>query len=177
MNRARWERSAAVLLGVLPALWVARAHGDALGPFSVDLAGHLWNGWAFGRAGYFHNRMTGWPDGVDLLPAVGGWLDVFAVAALRQIMPLASAYNLVIGLYVVVAGLGAWVLARALGASRPAALLAGLLLQLDGFVLTHLHGGRPGHGLDGPARGRGGPPSGQRRAAAAAGTGAVRNTP
>jgi hypothetical protein len=143
VSRTAWERALPALLLVLPALWLARAGGDALGPFSVDLAGHLWNGWAFGQAGFFHTRMAGWPEGVDLLPSVGGWLDVLGVAALRRILPLGVAYNLVIGLYVVVVGLGAWVLARALGASRPAALVAGLCLQLDAFVLTHLRGGRP----------------------------------
>ncbi|MFH1464730.1 MAG: hypothetical protein ABIO70_10120 [Pseudomonadota bacterium] len=143
MTPAARERTLMALFGVLPALWVVQARGAAIGPFSVDLAGHLWNGWAFGQAGWFHTRMTGWPDGVDLLPAVGGWLDLFGVAALRHLVPLELAYDLVIGVYLVVAGLGAWVLARALGATRPAAVVAGLMLQLDGFVLTHLHGGRP----------------------------------
>jgi hypothetical protein len=137
---ARWPLA---LLGALPLLWVIAARGAAFGHFSVDLAGHLWTGWAVGRDGILRTGMIGWPEGYDLLPALGGWLDLWMVAALRPLLPLELAYDLVVGLYLVVAGLGGWLLARELGARGPSALVAGLLLQLDGFVLQHLMGGRP----------------------------------
>lgn len=130
------------LLVALPVGWVVAARGAAFGRFTVDLAGHLWSGWAVGRDGILHTRTIGWPEGVDLLPALGGWLDLILVGLLRQVLPLELAYNGVVGLYLVIAGLGGWLLARTLGASRPAALVAGVLLQLDGFVLLHLTGGR-----------------------------------
>ena len=131
-----------LLLAALPALWLVSSRGAAFGHFSVDLAGHLWTGWAIGRDGVLHTRVIGWPEGVDLLPALGGWLDVAIVALLRPVLPLELAYDLVACSYLVVAGLGGWLLARELGASSSAALVAGLLLQLDGFVLRHLAGGR-----------------------------------
>jgi hypothetical protein len=133
----------ALLLVVLPLSWVLLAGGDAFGRFSVDLAGHLWTGWAVGRDGVLRTAVIGWPEGVDLLPALGGWLDVLLVALLRPVLPLELAYDLVVAGYLVVAGLGGWLLARNMGASSPAALVAGLLLQLDGFVLQHIAGGRP----------------------------------
>ncbi len=126
----------------LPLLWLATAGGRAFGHFSVDLAGHLWTSWVAGRAGVLHTTMIGWPEGVDLLPALGGWLDVMLVAALRAVLPLELAYDIVAVGYLVVLGAGGWLLARNAGASRPVALVVGLLLQLDGFVLQHLAGGR-----------------------------------
>ena len=132
-----------LLLLALPLLWVVMARGAAFGHFSVDLAGHLWTGWAVGRDGLLHTGMIGWPEGYDLLPALGGWLDLWLVALVRTVLPLELAYDLVVAGYLVVAGLGGWLLARNLGVSSPAALVAGLLLQLDGFVLQHLGGGRP----------------------------------
>jgi hypothetical protein len=140
LDASRWQLA---LLGVLPLLWLVSARGAAFGHFSVDLAGHLWTGWALGRDGVFHTDMIGWPEGYDLLPALGGWLDVWMVACLRSILPLELAYDGVLALYVVVAGLGGWLLARELGARGPSALVAGVLLQLDGFLLQHLLGGRP----------------------------------
>jgi hypothetical protein len=133
----------ALLLLALPALWVLLARGAAFGSFSVDLAGHLWTSWAVGRDGLLRTGVIGWPEGYDMLPALGGWLDVALVALLRCVLPLELSYDLVVAGYVVVAGLGGWLLARNLGASSGAALVAGLLLQLDGFVLQHLTGGRP----------------------------------
>jgi len=132
----------ALVLTTLPMLWLVQARGAAFGHFSVDLAGHLWTSWMVGREGILHTRMIGWPEGVDLLPALGGWLDVFLVGVLRFALPLELAYDMVAVLYLMVLGAGGWLLARNLGASWPAAAVAGLLLQLDGFVLQHLAGGR-----------------------------------
>ncbi len=142
-GRERLSRLTPALLGVLPLGWVLAAGGEAFGRFSVDLAGHLWTGWAVGQGGFFRSSLIGWPDSVDLLPVLGGWMDVLLVGAISQVLPLEVAYNLVIGLYLVVAGIGGWALARSLGCGRLGAAVAGLLLQLDGFVLQHLAGGRP----------------------------------
>ncbi|MCB9794016.1 MAG: hypothetical protein H6741_14975 [Alphaproteobacteria bacterium] len=62
---------------------------------------------------------------------------------LSPALGLVAAYNLVAALYLVVAGLGGAALARACGAGAAGAAVAGVLLQLDGFVLHHLMGGRP----------------------------------
>lgn len=132
-----------LVLAVLPVLWVTGAGDAAFGPFSVDLAGHLWMGWHASQEGLTYTELLAAPDGVDLLPVLGGWLDVWLVGRLHALgAPLELAYNGVAGLYVLVAGLGGVVLARAAGARR-SAVLAGLLLQCDGFVLEHLGAGRP----------------------------------
>ncbi len=131
------------LLFVLPVLWVTGAGSAAFGPFSVDLAGHLWMGWHASREGLTHTELLAAPDGVELLPVLGGWLDVWLVGRLHALgVPLERAYDQVVGFYVLVAGLGGVVLARACGAGR-AALLDGVLLQCDGFLLEHLGAGRP----------------------------------
>ncbi|MBK7761498.1 MAG: hypothetical protein IPI35_34880 [Deltaproteobacteria bacterium] len=80
---------------------------------------------------------------MDLMPIVGGWLDVWLVGLLSPGLGLVTAYNLTCALYGVVAGVGGQVLARSVGASALGAGLAGLLLQLDPFILHHLMGGRP----------------------------------
>ncbi len=132
-----------LVLLAFPLLSLLRAGGHAFGAFSVDLAGHLWMGWRAGFEEPTRTRLLAWPEGVDLMPVLGGWLDVWLVGAASHALPLEWAYNLVVALYLVVAGLGGWALARGLGVSSGVALLAGLLLQIDGFVLQHLAGGRP----------------------------------
>lgn len=138
---ARWG-PALLALGV-PVWLLSRAEGRALGPFSVDLAGHLWMGWSASRGPDLYSRWIGHPEGVDLLPVLGGWLDVVLVGWVAPWTGLVLAYNLVIALYVAVVGWGGARLARALGAAPWAAALGGALLQLDSFVLMHLAGGRP----------------------------------
>ncbi|MCP4806166.1 MAG: hypothetical protein GY913_05210 [Proteobacteria bacterium] len=132
-----------IVLLVLPVIWVLSASA-AFGGFSVDLAGHLWMGWHASREALTTTTLLAAPDGLDLMPVLGGWLDVWLVGRLHALgVPLESAYNVVIGLYLVVAGIGGTVLARAADVRLPFAVLAGLLLQCDGFMLEHLMGGRP----------------------------------
>lgn len=116
-----------------------------LGYRSLDLVGHVWTlAVAARQLDPTRTDMAAYPVGVDLLPILGGWLDIFVGSGLVRLFELspAFAYNLVLVGYFGVAGLGGWALARALGASEGAALLAGLLLQLDGFPLWHATGGR-----------------------------------
>lgn len=128
----------------LPTLWLLRAGREAaFGAFSVDLAGHLWMGWSAAHGPLTRTRLLNWPEGVDLMPVLGGWLDVALVGWLSPALGLIGAYNLVAALYLAVAGFGGAALARRCGAGAAAAAVAGLLLQLDGFVLHHLAGGRP----------------------------------
>lgn len=137
-------RHLALACAVFPAaVLLSNPRDAALGPFSVDLAGHLWTGWSAAQGQLPHTRLIGWPDGVDLTPVLGGWLDVGLVGLLSHAVGLILAYNLVVALYLWVAGLGGALLARSLGASAPAALVGGLVLQTDAFVLDHLRGGRP----------------------------------
>lgn len=137
------KHAPALALLVLPVLWVASASG-AFGGFSVDLAGHLWMGWHASREALTSTTLLAAPDGLDLMPVLGGWLDVWLVGRLHAVgVPLEAAYNAVVGAYLVVAGLGGLVLARAAGVRPGPAVAAGLLLQCDGFVLEHLMGGRP----------------------------------
>ena len=131
------------VLLVLPAIWVLPADA-AFGAFSVDLAGHLWMGWHASREALTTTTLLAAPDGLDLMPVLGGWLDVWLVGRLHALgVPLEAAYNGVIGLYLVVAGVGGATLARAADVRWPFAWIAGVLLQCDGFVLEHLAGGRP----------------------------------
>lgn len=142
MNARRAALS--VLLWAVVPLWVlSRAEGRVLGRFSVDLAGHLWTYWSASRGPDLRSPWIGFPEGVDLLPVLGGWLDVVLVGGLSAWIGLVPAYNAVMALYVWVLGLGGAACARALGASAGGAALAGLVLQLDPFPMMHLAGGRP----------------------------------
>ncbi|MBI4858846.1 MAG: hypothetical protein HY815_01025 [Candidatus Riflebacteria bacterium] len=57
---------------------------------------------------------------------------------LHALLPLPLAINLFIILHFVWAGVGAWVLGRVLGLSRPGALFAGAVFALSGFLVVHL---------------------------------------
>lgn len=134
----------AALCAIFPALVLLTNPRDAaLGPFSVDLGGHLWTAWSVSRGEFPRSHLIGWPEGVDLLPVLGGWLDVLLAGGLSRLVGLPLAYNLVLALYLWVAGIGGAALARALGAGWGAALIGGFLLQADPFLMIHLHGGRP----------------------------------
>jgi len=108
----------------------------------MDLVGHLSTMLHCSMGQPFETTMVAWPRGADLLTIVGGWLDIFLACPLVEPIGLRWAYNLVFGAYVILAGVGGFVLARTLGASRWAAVVAGLLLQLDGFLLRNLCDGR-----------------------------------
>ncbi|MEC8424816.1 MAG: hypothetical protein VX000_13625, partial [Myxococcota bacterium] len=125
-------------------LWAAGAgDGRFLGHWSLDLAGHLWTAWNGAQGDPTRSGLVAWPAGVDLMPILGGWADVLFMAGLMRLgVPLLAAWNLVVGALFALAGFGGAALARALGAGRLGALVAGLLLQLDGWTLFHMDGGR-----------------------------------
>ena len=127
---------------VLPVLWWLGAGDAPLGPDSVDRAGHLWAAWHATREPLTSTTLLNYPEGVDLLPVLGGWLDVLLGAALTPLLGLARAYNAVLAIYLVIAALGGRALAQVAGAGARAAWVAGILLQLDGFVLSHALSGR-----------------------------------
>ena len=129
-------------LWIVPVLMLIRGAPGSLGRATVDKSGHLWMGWHAAREAPFSTRLLAFPEGLDLMPVLGGWLDVLLVGAFSRVLPLEPSYNLVLALYFFVAGLAGWALSRALDAPR-GALVAGLLLQLDGFVWMHMDGGRP----------------------------------
>ena len=131
-----------LVLAVVPLLWTIGAGEHALGHTSVDLLGHLWHHWHSAQEGLTHTTLVRFPEGVDLLPITGGWLDVWLGGHLVGLLGLVRAWNAVLGLFVLVAGVGGATLARTLGAAPWTAALAGVLLQLDGFLLLHLAGGR-----------------------------------
>ena len=145
----RFERPspAAILAGLvllaLP-LWAAGAgDGRFLGRWSLDLAGHLWTAWNGAQGDPTRSGLAAWPQGVDLMPILGGWADVLLMAGLVRLgVPLLAAWNLVVGALFALAGFGGAALARAFGAGRLGAVTAGLLLQLDGWTLSHMDGGR-----------------------------------
>ena len=132
-----------VALLALP-VWAAGAgDGRFLGRWSLDLAGHLWTAWNGAQGDPTRSMLVAWPTGVDLMPILGGWADVLLVSGLVRLgVPLLAAWNLVIGALFALAGFGGASLARAMGAGRIGALTAGLLLQLDGWTLFHMDGGR-----------------------------------
>lgn len=140
MNRARWLP---LLHLLLPTAWLVQSGRGALaGGFSVDLVGHLWTTWNAAQGSITRSEMVNWPVGLDLLPVLGGWLDVILGSLLVPLVGPIGAFNAVAWLYLVLAGLGGHALARALGAPAGAALVAGLLLQADSTLLHHLMGGR-----------------------------------
>lgn len=128
---------------VLPALVLAWGAGDFLGSGTVDHRGHVWVMWSVSQGEWPRTELVAAPAGVDLLPIVGGWLDLWIGALLALVLPLHLAWNGVLAVYLLVAGLGGTALARVAGSSLPLAWLGGLLLQLDGFLWKHLLDGRP----------------------------------
>ncbi len=146
MSPGARARPVLLLLPLLavPLLWGLGAGDHALGHRSVDLLGHLWHHWHAAREPLTTTTLVRFPEGVDLRPITGGWLDVWLGGRLgaRLGMGPVAVWNTVVAVFVAVAGLGGTALARVLGAGPGAAVLAGLLLQLDGFLLLHLAGGR-----------------------------------
>lgn len=128
---------------VLPTAAVVHAGPRPLGRSMFDLAGHFWMIWNTGQGAWTRSALLGWPEGVDLLPVVGGWLDIFLGGALHALgADLVHSWNLVMALYVAVAGLGGHALARVAGARPAAAVVAGLLLQLSPLLVDSLNWGR-----------------------------------
>lgn len=133
-----------VLMVLLPTAVLLGAGELAIGQRSLDLIGHIWTIWVASEGSLTQTPMAAHPHGADLLPILGGWLDIFVASVLTRGLGLdpITAYNAVVWLWLVVAGWGGWCLARALGAGRGAAMLSGAVLQLDGYALHHLNGGR-----------------------------------
>lgn len=129
-------------LVVVPVLMLLRGGQASLGRVTVDKSGHLWMGWHAAQELPFSTKLLAYPEGLDLMPVLGGWLDVMLVGLLSPLMGLEPAYNMALALYFLVAGLAGWALSRALEAPK-GAVVAGLLLQLDGFAWMHMDGGRP----------------------------------
>ncbi len=126
----------------LPVWWFTHTSGNVLGVNNMDLVGHLTSMHHASMGEIFRTDMVAWPVGTDLLAINGGWLDVFLAAPLMEPLGPRTAYNLVFVFYAFLAGFGGWVLARVLGASPWAAAVAGVLLQLDGYMLRNMTDGR-----------------------------------
>lgn len=139
LRRAPWWIP--VLLA-LPVAWFVGAGQGVMARESFDLVGHLWTTWNATLGDPTRSEMIAWPRGVDLMPILGGWADVLLGSLLVPWVGLARAHNLVVVTYLFVAGAGGWALARVLGVGPVVAPVCGLLLQLDGFVLTSVRGGR-----------------------------------
>jgi hypothetical protein len=127
---------------LFPTLWLLLAGRAAMAPFSVDLCGHLWVYWNATHGPSTRTAYLLHPDGVDLLPYLGGWTDIAIASIVTPVAGIGLAFNVVMAIYLLAAGVGGHALARALGTTHRSAAFAGLLLQCDGFVLFHLHGGR-----------------------------------
>jgi len=132
---------AAGLLGLAPAALVLRAGDRALGAYSFDQAGHIWTMWHATVEPLTTTVLLNHPTGLDLMPALGGWADIVLGASLSAVFSLEVSYNIVIGLYLWLAGLGGYALARTAGVGLGPALVAGWMLQTEPTLLRHA-----GHG-------------------------------
>jgi len=134
---------ALLVLSVAPGLHAARGIGVALSRRELDSVGHIWTVWNASLGDPTRTRMAAFPDTVDLLPILGGWLDIFVGGALVRLgaTPV-SAFNGALLLYLWLAGAGLYALSRVAGAPIWAALVAGVLAQTDPFLLHHMVGGR-----------------------------------
>lgn len=143
MTASPAQRLLPLTLLVLP-VWTALCGGTAraVGHTTPDLEGHLWTIWHATRCSLTQASLLSWPDGVDLLPILGGWADIVVASIVAGWVGVPLAYNLTMGLYLLLGGLGGWALGRALGLRPTAAVVCGLLLQLDPATLQHLWSGR-----------------------------------
>lgn len=131
---------------VLPGWWGWTAGQRALGRRTGDLVSHIWANWNGSQGDPTTSTLFCWPEGVDLLPIYGGWLHTLVGSTLvRTGFTPVSAYTAVLCSWLVVAGLAGIAVARVCGVRPWLAVVGGLLLQLDGFVLYHAMDGRPEH--------------------------------
>lgn len=135
---------------VLPAwVLVIATTGRAVGHSSVDLVWATWRYYAAGHGPFPVSTLVGYPEGLDIATMIPGWLDIGVGALLGRFVGTLVAYDLVVALWVALAGLGGLRLARALGVSPGGAVIAGLVLQLDPHLWFHVEGGRIEHGPQG----------------------------
>lgn len=123
----------------------------ALGRRTGDLVSHVWVIWNGVDGPVTRTDLVSYPVGADLLPVYGGWMHTFlGVGAARLGAAPEAAYTVAVVLVLLGTGIGGVALARAAGATRGSAAVAGLLLQLDGWVLYNATDGRPEHAGFGP---------------------------
>lgn len=133
----------AVALAVPPVIWISAGGNRVLGRPELDLVGHVWTLWNAGLGDPTRSQLVAFPHGADLMPILGGWLDIaLGSLLLRMGLPLALSWTLICALWLALAGVGVTVLARVVGVRPGVAVVAGLLAQVDGYLLFHLLGGR-----------------------------------
>ena len=76
-QRSRRDRLCLLLHTVLPVTWVVGAGSRALGGIEVDLVGHIWTIWHAMHEPLTRTELIGYPDGIDLMPILGGWADIW----------------------------------------------------------------------------------------------------
>lgn len=141
--RPTLREAPALLMLALPAWMAVRAGSGPLPGRELDSVGHVWTVWNGSLGSPLRSQMVAWPQGADLLPILGGWLDIFVASTLVRLgLEPAVAFNLVLVAYLALAGLGAFALVRVLGAGPWAGAAAGLLAQLDPTLHWNLVGGR-----------------------------------
>lgn len=116
-------------------------------PAGGDAWQHLWNLWWMKRAlvdlhtNPFHTDLLYYPYGVNLyfhtlVPLIGAISVPFQLLGLN----LLAAYNLMVVLSFVAAGLGTYALVHYLTGSRPGAFVAGLIFTFAPYHFAHLLG-------------------------------------
>ena len=108
---------------------------------------HVWAIWNGLQGDPTRSVYVSFPDGADLLAVYGGWLHTFVgVGLARAGLPIEVAYSGALCFVLGLTGVGGVALARAFGLGAFASGSAGLLLQLDGWLLYNATDGRPEHG-------------------------------
>jgi hypothetical protein len=136
-------RGAAVLLAVLVVLWAPdAATGQGVFGYHDLRTAHLpWRVWAANE--WATGRVPLWCDGVgNGFPlAADGQTGAFypLTMLLFLLLPPGLALDWAILGHVWIAGFGTFLLARALGRSAEAALLAAIAFAFSGFLATHAH--------------------------------------
>jgi hypothetical protein len=136
-------RSTWLLLLVLVVLWAPdAATGQGVFGFHDLRTAHLpWRVWAAGE--WAQGRLPLWCDGVgNGFPLTAdGQTGAFypPTMLLFLVLPPGVALGWALLAHVWIAGVGTFLLARALGRSREAALLAAIAFAFSGFLATHAH--------------------------------------
>lgn len=117
--------------------------GRALGHVIGEQLAHLWLQWVFThRSGPGLLTYEGVLAGETVVMAPTDALTHLAVALLQPLLGIVAAYNLVLAAYFVAGGAALGALARRLGASLPAAMLAAAVGPLDPALRAYLSDGR-----------------------------------